>query len=391
MIVSMLLAAAAACPQPQPGFPEAFDVKECPQVWQIAGHAPIDKALNLLVVGDAFRPDELRMYRCAAGLTVEELLANPPFSTYRHAINVYRMDLATKGRGVSAIFPETCGSAKCEPDLPVWPNIQDECQEFEAREQAAAKAVPMRPADQVASECMTIGFHVRACPDTAQECQLIWPSGEGLRKLWRLAACAPAFDAIIMIVNSGNWAGGGTADMHPPLAITTLVGIDRDDTRDNLLAHELGHGLGLLDEYASSVAYSDASDKPTFAPGRNVVMVGADGTFPPIPWAASCDPPAPGAPSEQGCQKVCLDPNDPELKGPKPACTPPPNVAEGKTRWVGLIKGGFYAKNGVYHAEWTCTMLDANTSGKGFCAGCQAHFHQLVKDMISPAPTPTRP
>ena len=78
----------------------AFAAGECPQVYRIHGSAPVEKALNVVVIGDAFTADNIDDFRCAAGLTMEKLVATPPFNRYSDSINIYRVDLVSTRNGV---------------------------------------------------------------------------------------------------------------------------------------------------------------------------------------------------------------------------------------------------------------------------------------------------
>jgi hypothetical protein len=199
-----------------------------------------------------------------------------------------------------------------------------------------------------APACLDLGLAARGCPPGATSCRVVWPDVTGLRRAWRLAACAPAFDVVVIVVNSGGWAGGGAADMSPPLVVVTLDGISSPDTRARLLSHELGHALGLLDEYATG--YPDASGAPRFHANRNVARGGGE-----VPWKPLC-----GA---AGCAEVRACP------APQQGVAAPP---------VGLYEGAFYQSCGYFRASEDCAMQDPE---EDFCPACVAYTSKLFEDM----------
>lgn len=361
----------AACPSAGdwPQDEDDFSSDGCPQVYQVHGSADVAHALNIVVVSDAFDEQHLEDYRCGTGLTVEALVATPPLNAYSDSINVYRIDLASTVNGVE--FPERCGKKKCSHVQPKWTDKEAKCQRYAQRSGLPAPLYGKPVGDASRQECLTLDIDAQACPQTAQECQLLWPGSEGLMDLWRLAACAPAFDIVVLIGNTGTWAGGGTADTHPPLAVTTLNGIDIWYTRSNLLRHELGHALGLLDEYTQSEAYSGGhagAELPAFHGGRNVAQA-EEGELPrDVPWKERCTKGVAGLETYAAgeCFTVCANCADCDL----------PSLPPGSA--IGLYEGSFYNDCGYFRASQTCTMQQPSDP---FCPACTMFIDDLFRDM----------
>ncbi|ANM31154.1 hypothetical protein ABI59_18620 [Acidobacteria bacterium Mor1] len=359
-----LLATLATCVNQPADWPhEDFDRIECPQVYRIHGNAPVHQALNIVLLSAGFTEAELDDYRCGAGMMVEALLEVAPFDRYACSINVYRIDLAAPRSGLN--FPDSCGNQVCSHTPPVWPHKEQECRDYAARAPGGLQGTAAIPQGRHTGNCINLDLEPRACPLEAHACQVFWPTGTGLRRLWPVSTCAPAADIVIVVANSGVWSGGGSEDMHTPLAMTTLVGIDADRTRGRLLVHEIGHTLGLMDEYAQTTAYNSPSEEPAFHEDRNLIRVAENGQMPEIPWARDCKDNQGGT----ACRTICNPDGCDD-------CTP----SEGDA-WplVGLFEGGFYQECGVYRASQYCVMEDANEHD--FCPVCQNYIAGIFDHM----------
>ncbi len=364
-LAALLLGAVALDCAPAGDWPlSGFDEDRCPQVYRVHGSADVDRALNVVLLPDAFAADDLDDFRCAAALLVEKLISMPPFATYSDAINVFRVDLASSSSGVE--FPDRCGGVKCHHPPPAWDDKARQCADFAARHPDLGDAFgrPVLGADRPA--CMAMDLDARACPQTAEECQVLWPEGDGLRRLWRVAACAPAFDVVVVVANSGAQAGGGVADMHPPLSVTTLNGIGNWTTRSRLMVHEFGHSLGLLDEYAVSQAYRGGdTELPPFHDHRNLLRAVDGGPPPTVPWAEACTPATEGALVDDRCRLVC-------------ACGDCPPVDPLALPAIGVYEGGFYRECGFYRASNVCAMKAIEDP---LCAACAGYVRGLFEDL----------
>ncbi len=355
MTGALVLAAAAACLPAPDGWPESFRPEACPQVYRIHGNAPSERALNIVVMPAGFTAEELPTFRCAARLMVDKLMTFAPFDRYACSINVYRIDLASPPMTV----PAKCSGRDCEHAKVAWDGKAEECRQLES-----SPGCPERPLD--AAPCLELDLDVDACPLSAPVCRVIWPSGKGMLRIWPVAACAPEANVVLVLVNSEEWAGGGIEDDHSRLVVTTMCGIDAAGTRSLLLAHELGHALGLFDEYFDGSAFVDGGQEPSFHAGRNIVKAGPDGKVATNPWAALCL-------NEQGgsepCRVRCRQ-ND--------GCTPCEEAygaAAGAPPLVGLFEGGFYAACGYYAATTYCRMLNPNDTT--YCPACNLYLTEL--------------
>jgi hypothetical protein len=353
----LILAAAAiagACVA-APGWEKhPFRVEACPQVFNIHDAGGIANTLDLVFVPAGFPEAQLDTYRCGVALTLQALLARPPFDRYACRINAYRIDLAADA---PIAMPAKCGGEACHPMPPVWPDAEriSQCADLakSSRLPPPERGVPVAASGRTLGDCLALDIPTEACAGGTTSCRVLWPTLDGLRRVWRLAACAPTFDIVIVVANSGDWAGGGTDDMEPPLAVITLDGVSAERTRARLLGHELGHALGLLDEYAT--AYPGTTDLPVFHAGRNVVKADAKGGVGSVPWQSLC-----GA---SPCETVS------ECGSSKPPATPPA---------VGLYEGAFYESCGYYRGSDECAMSDAEDP---MCAACSLYVSRLLEDM----------
>jgi hypothetical protein len=365
-VILAALAAAATCVAAPDWEKHPFRVEDCPQVFRIHGEAPPERALDLVFLPAGFKEEELDVFRCGVALTLEELLTRAPFDRYACGINAYRIDLATT---TPVPFPATCGGQACAPMPPVWIDSDRtaQCADLATRSllPPPARGTPVPSPGRKAGDCLDLDLGVQACPDGTSTCRVMWPTTAGLRRIWRLAACAPAFDIVVVVANSGDWAGGGNDDMQPPLTVITLDGVSAPNTRGRLLGHELGHALGLLDEYATT--YPGTTDVPVFHAGRNVAKADAHGAVAPVPWSSLC--------GTSPCVEI-------------PSCgstTPPSSLPQ-----VGLYEGAFYQSCGYYRASDQCAMSDAEDP---LCSACRLYLSRLFEDMGLErcAPTSSRP
>lgn len=359
----MILAAAtmlmaAVCVDPVGEWPlGTTDMKHCPQVYRLVGSAETsDKnSLNIVILSSGFTEAELDTYRCAAQLTAERLAALPPYDCYPESINIYRIDLASERSGVG---DGVCGSEACRVDNMPWATQEADCAAA-----LADPAEPVLPSGQFAGECMNLDLEVSACPEDGPYCRVLWPSGRGQRMLYRLAACQPSFNVVVVLANTREQAGGGIEDAHR-LAVTTLAGVGSGENRAGLLAHELGHALGLFDEYSNGVTYEGGEDGPTFHADRNVVQGGPDGPPRDPPWADRCDD---GEGNPAPCEVQC----NCDANGCK-------TTISGLTPATGLYEGGYYERCGYFTASNTCRMRELDD--QEYCAGCMVYLMRFLEE-----------
>jgi hypothetical protein len=251
-------------------------------------------------------------------------------------------------------------------------------------------------------------FELTRCFSTGSTpgpCRLIWPTDAGLFEASTRATCAPNVAAVVILANSGLTVGGGqwsTSASSVPLAV---VGVPMSTASTvnplayRLLAHELGHALGLLDEYTTSVPNAPADppgDRNVWAPGTPPWPPGSA-----PPWSdlltSGCVPTrmapccgdtvghpctacsgvnadvvaCPFVPSacQEPCPTCAVPATCPNVKDPTALC---PAVDPCDTH-AGAWEGAHYTTQGKYRAHWGCRMQSFDT-GVQFCEACKAYL-----------------
>lgn len=192
-----------------------------------------------------------------------------------------------------------------------------------------------------------------------------------------LAQCVPGVDVVVIVVNldcalgfTRQLAGAGDIGL-------AVVGVDLTDTPDvggdfvsiaavDTLRHELGHVLGLLDEYYCNpttdrvCAEKDWPTDAQFRHGRNVwreetilkCEEGLNGRedLKAIPWKF-CDPPS------QCCCKVLVE---------QVVLTPSCDHSQYQDQ-CGLWEGAYYRSQGYFRSHQRCVMEECDNP---FCPVC---------------------
>ena len=158
-----------------------------------------------------------------------------------------------------------------------------------------------------------------------------------------IAAAAPC-DAIIIMVNSERYGGGGIYNFY---ALTTV------DHRlsDNVFLHEFGHSFaGLADEYYSSeVAYNEFYPKGAEPPEPNITAyLNPDN----LKWKKLLS----------SNVEIPTDITKEEYKSPGT---------------VGLYEGAGYSAKGLYRPEADCIMF--SNSDMIFCKVCEQAIIKMIK------------
>jgi cysteine-rich repeat protein len=156
----------------------------------------------------------------------------------------------------------------------------------------------------------------------------------------------PEWDVVMLIVNEARFAGMAS---EPWAFVTSASGPQAG-------VHELGHALGLADEY-------DVSG-PTCGPG--IPYTGAEPTWPnvtiardraSVKWGHLIAPTTPVPTSTNPECRMCVG-----------GTSVPPGT-------VGLFEGAANYACGVFRPEFTCRMRDVNDP---FCAVCREHIARVV-------------
>ncbi|HKB45743.1 MAG TPA: M64 family metallopeptidase, partial [Chitinophagaceae bacterium] len=158
---------------------------------------------------------------------------------------------------------------------------------------------------------------------------------------YEAAGFAPAYDAIVVLVNDSNW-GGCESD----LVFSTIAG-----NFSQIITHELGHKIGdLADEYTYLNAQGTGSaNYPGPEPQYVNVTMEKDRTK--IKWAGYIQ-----------------------------NSTPVPTTKDRPVGVVGLFEGGYYYPKRIYRPQYTCHM---EVTSSEFCQVCYAQMENKLRQFCS--------
>lgn len=160
---------------------------------------------------------------------------------------------------------------------------------------------------------------------------------------------------------------------------------------EEVYAHELGHTLGLADEYSTGYGVSSVPSSsfgnvwqpsdPCYAPTLDSHVVAPTGATTTIPWVdlLACETPLDPKfdcdydtdVSNFGCPRVYW----PQHSLPK-CYLASHGVDAACLDYVGLFEGAFYMSDGCYRAAWNCKMRDSSAN---FCAVCDAWIRKFFE------------
>jgi hypothetical protein len=357
----------------------------CPQVYELKapGSSP---GYNIVFVSAGFQTEaDLENYRCAVADLANGLLTHSPWKEHACQLGFYRMDFVAEQRGIGV--DDAC-TVLCDPAPLDDPPPALAC--AVALEPPASEH-PIWPGFFVSR--YDPGFDVHHCHENL--CRFVWPSDAGRDVLFAVAGrCTPSAQAIVVVANSTTKGGGGDADPDPNsttpgLAVITVDEFGKSDMWRRL-SHELGHAVGLLDEYDGAEKDYEAVQSHFFC-DRNVFEPSCGSA---APWESSCSAhedadcgPDPNA----KCQTVVCGACD--LQG-QPS--------------IGLYEGAFGRNCGYFRSENYCFMNNYASPACGVCKSilddkvdtegglCFIRHHPMklrVKERIDLdwCPTPPRP
>ncbi len=183
---------------------------------------------------------------------------------------------------------------------------------------------------------------------------------EGNKSLRNIAAHAP-YDAVVIVVNSKRYGGGGIYNFY-------CVYTQDEIWQDYLFLHEFGHSFaGLGDEYyASAVAYNDFYPKGIEPTEPNITSLLDPQN---LKWKGLLKP---GTPVPTPWDKELYD----KMKD---------NSAEKQAHLeqikfkglIGAFEGAGYASKGLYRPMADCIMF--TKGNKPYCKVCEAHIVKVIE------------
>lgn len=306
------------------------------EVLTIQEKGPSAVKVDLLILGDGYTAGDTQKFRGDVRRLTEALFAVEPFKKHRDAFNVWALDLAAPGNGVTD--PRT-GTWRKTP-LGLTYNAFD-------------------------SERYILTFEDKAV---------------------REAAAQAPYDALILLANNRKYGGGGIFNLWNTAAVDSAESA-------YLVIHEFGHSFaGLGDEYyTSQVAYQDFNPPGTEPWEPNVTAL-LDPEK--LKWKdlVTAGTPLPTSWNQEAYDKVVLgyevkrralrEKAAPEeemeaLFEEMRKKTAPMLQAEKYFGKVGAFQGASYEAKGLYRPEVDCIMFSRNP--KSFCHVCAAAIERVIR------------
>jgi hypothetical protein len=300
------------------------------KTWEkVVDNGPANRRWNMVFIGDGYRDSELPQYHMDVNTFVSRLQATEPFGDLWGAINVYRLDVASKDSG--AYNPAAC------PDT-------------------TPGGTP-KPATYFDSSFCHEGLGRVLMADT-----------DLTHKVVAEHVPVPHAHAIMLIVNATNAGGSGPWDQR--VAVFSRAGYWFPETGQ----HEMGHTVfNLADEYPywagcdvdepQHYKYTD-----TVEPNHPNITLSTDRTG--HKWESLIDP---------GTHMPTLaHPHRPAEPTPCNECPPipPKDTSPFAPGTVGTFEGAAYYRCGIYRPEFGCRML---IQSEPFCQVCQQRIRRELE------------
>lgn len=321
---------------PASRFVDRSPVSTGAEVLPIQESGPSATKVDLLILGDGYTAGDTQKFRNDVRRLTEALFAVEPFKKHRTDFNVWALDLAAPGNGVTD--PRT-GNWRKTP-LGLTYNAFD-------------------------SERYILTFENKAV---------------------REAAAQAPYDTLILLANHRKYGGGGIFNLWNTAAVDSAESA-------YLVVHEFGHSFaGLGDEYyTSQVAYLEANPPGTEPWEPNVTALldpenlkwknlMEAGTPLPTPWKQDAYDKVVlafearrRALREKGAPEEEMEALFEEIRQK----TAPMLRSEKYFGKVGAFQGASYEAKGLYRPEVDCIMFSRNP--KSFCHVCAAAIERVIR------------
>lgn len=393
-----------------------------PQVWHVLGDGGGAEDINILFLGDGFVTEpQLDAYRSVVYQLAAGLVSRPPFCHHASHMEFFRIDVRDDKDTYS---DSSCGSG-CVALLPL---------------DAGDPLVPPPGATRIGSGTDTVDLDLGATrcwtsgvSGASASCYVFWTDSPGQEAAYHLAQRLPDesdVEIVVVVVNVQEDAGAGLYNANLDVDRLVFVGVVLEPTDSGLetqvseathltFAHEMGHALGLLDEYQVNSRPPRPPDSnrnvwvtaTTTTSAGSLAASGLSSATAEPPWEAAlgdCDAasmvPCCGGPSgtvtckvcsgisSASCHKVpaicqdalhfcygpytelCVLQASCAIEGfePKQLCAP--EDCEGP---VGAWEGAVYSRTDYFRAKRYCRMKELE-SQHGFCEACALYLSNRI-------------
>jgi hypothetical protein len=360
-------------------------MEEDPAAHLLYPDAPVPGGLSVAFVGDGFDEAGLPAYGKAVNALVTKLRQRDVLVLHQARFNFYRIDVVdSTGETESLCDPAETSSIEKLTDLPL-------------DGESDPPVDGTKKADLKVQQCWN-GY-----PDHVLFTDL---EDEALE----LAGKVPDLKVVVVVANARLAAGATQSMITPQDTAVLVVGAhasatatdptlyEVDEIAATILTHELGHALGLLDEYD----HQHGDVPPDFQTCRNVWKPAGPpqqsgtpawpGTVNPIPWQGilvDCCSPATMVPCRAQLQDGdCMLQDVTAVQaycsfvppGGDP-CDPPPEC----DAFPGAWEGAFYSDKDYYRARRECRMSDMGIKQR-FCEACRQYL-DIYLGNFGPNPT----
>lgn len=321
--------------EPQSRFVDRSSAIEKHDIWRLFENGVTSEKVDLLILGDGYRSNELGEFRADVKRLVKELFSEEPFKSRRSDFNVRAIDIPSPDTDID------------DPRGGEW------------------KANPL----ELSFNAFDLDRYVLTYAN---------------KKIREIAAQAP-YDTLVMIFNSRKYGGGG---------IFNLWATSAADTKPSayVFVHEFGHSFaGLGDEYYSSQVAYESFNTPGVEPWEPNITALLDpdrlkwqdlveeGTPLPTPWnqeeydrAAANYSKLRQELSEKGASDIEVD----ALFDRTAEILEPLMEKEQYAKRVGAFEGASYQAKGLYRPSVDCIMFSRNA--KEFCPVCRAAIEGII-------------